>query len=148
MEHLQHPKIFAFETRNWKLFTKKLNAKVLFSCSPETRWSARSLCSNWCQIQIRRQNLRLERLHTVRRNCSSIFKHNGEEIKILSTKQSEAFPNSSNTLQSWKLNQFEQFMKVPNPCECLFESIPFRIPLFLVCIDVRQWSASKLLKRI
>ena len=148
MEHLQHPKIFAFETRNWKLFTKKLNAKVLFSCSPETRWSARSLCSNWCQIQIRRQNLRLGRLHTVPKKLLQTSSNTTGGNQNLSKNKVKVFPNSSNTLQSWKLNQFEQFMKVPNPCECLFESIPFRILLFPVRIDVRQLSASKLLKRI
>ena len=25
--------------------------RILRLCSPETRWSARSLCSNWCQIR-------------------------------------------------------------------------------------------------
>ena len=83
MEHLKHllwPLHLKPETENFS--PKKLNAKVLFSCSPETCWSARSLCSNWCQIQIRRQNLRLGRLHTVRRNCSKHLQTQREEIKI------------------------------------------------------------------
>ena len=91
MKHLKHPSNPCIENQKIKTVYQKVGC----STSPPLRWATRqvfflqpnnALISTKYFFQLMSdstKSLRLGRLHTVRRNCSNIFKHNGEELKSL-----------------------------------------------------------------